>query len=156
MGAKSMPISARLMVKPLEDAEPGELVRFECGNGAALAIVMSRGPDFAANFLILNSSATQFEGPEYTRFEPSGQCGSYGLTWVLEAIDDERTWPRNAHGTDQPGVLRVFSEGIGMVVRGADERRVNQFSVKHVLSASAFHRDHIPGTAQADRLERRF
>ncbi|MFC3323340.1 hypothetical protein [Mesorhizobium cantuariense] len=128
-----MEVFSRAQYKRLEEANPGELVRFAEGEGSTLAIVTSKSQNETFGYLLLSSTADNFEGPEFTLFEPNDPCLSYGLNWIIELVEDERSVPRSRAGVDQLGVIRLLAEGPAMIVRGAqpnDRKRLGLFNLQ--------------------------
>ncbi|MES0098516.1 hypothetical protein [Mesorhizobium sp. M0019] len=141
-----MAVFSRSTYKRLEEALPGELVQYAEGDGSALAIVTSKAEDETFGFLILASSAPEFEGPEFTRFEPNEPCINYGAQWVLEAMEDDRSVPRSNVGAEQPGVIRLLPEGAAMIVRGAHPQDRKRLGVFDLETRTFIHRERHQGS----------
>jgi hypothetical protein len=129
-----MPVSARLVIKKMEECQVGELIRYGYGDKHSLAIVSQAYGDEVGQLrcIVLKSSGrTDDLGLAIDSFgaDDFPGCASFGTNWVIELLDSDDTFPGNPAGADTKGVVRVFGTGQAMIVGYADGRHASSLGL---------------------------
>ncbi|AZO38651.1 MAG: hypothetical protein EOS81_10550 [Mesorhizobium sp.] len=138
-----MKIVTRVEEKILASCEPGELVRFGVGGQSRLAIVLTT-VDFGERLILLLKA----EDPEMDfhlwQTDPHFKCVSYGLTWVVELIDDENSWPGNDLDEDKLGTIhQISNDSAAITIKGIKPPVLLALDLQKIAAANGQRRDGI-------------
>jgi len=121
-----------LVIKQINDLEPGELIRIDFGSGSGLLLLLEDLEDKSKLFGVVTS-------PDFTKSmqyhvkRPGGKCLTYGMDWVLEEVHG----PETSVGASQPLAKLFIDEGGPVMAFSPGERQHGYGPVYFNLAGSS-------------------